>query len=94
MIAVVLDTVTGKSTSVQGHRSFEWAENNWSCDCNRSIAMKVNLPSSGVCDGCKRFIVIDAKFENYDFKYSLFELNEEYPLELLGKYGIVKEDEA
>lgn len=82
MIATVLDTVTGKTKIVDGPRSWEWAENNWSCDCNRGNPENTN-------DNCesKRYLVIHAEMNSSDdYPYTLQELNEYYPKQLLEQY--------
>lgn len=92
MKITVLDTNTGKTAESLGISTFEWKENSWSCDCNREVLFSVN-DCSGICLGGKRFIVIKAEVENEDdYECSLWELNREYPEELLAKYGITKEN--
>lgn len=49
MKATILDTVTGLKKSVDGPRSFEWAVNGWSCDCNRDLWDVTNHEDE--CDG-------------------------------------------
>ena len=74
MKATVLDTETGERRTSEGIRTFEWEENNWSCDCNRAKLfgdevdlemdrrMRVQhpdlLPHQADCWGCKRFLVV------------------------------------
>ena len=87
MIATILDTKTGLKKKQYGVRSFEWAENNYSCDCNRDLWGEIS--DDGICAGCKRFIIVDAEFEEDDDLYPLKELNSKYPKELLEKYGIL-----
>lgn len=88
MIATILDTRTGLIGTKQGVRSWEWAENNYSCDCNRNLWEADDNP--GICKGCTRFLVIKAEFNDpEDYEYSLVELNEEYPVELLQLHGIL-----
>ena len=85
MKATVLDTLTGDTAESEGIRSFEWAENNLSCDCNREILFKpFDFKSTG-CDGCKRYIVVAAEFGADDYEYSLRDLNEGYPDVLLAE---------
>jgi hypothetical protein len=89
MTATLLDTQTGETRTVNGPRSWEWAENNWSCDCNRMNAFGIEAEVENVCSGCHRFIVIDADFNDQDdYHYTLRQLNEGYPIELLTKHGI------
>ena len=83
MKAVVLDTVTGETKVMEGIRSFDWAEGNYSCDCNRGADL------DAVCKS-ERFLVIEAEFNDPDdYEYSLFELNENYPVELLKLNGML-----
>lgn len=95
MRAVVLDTETGKTHAVDGISAFQWAENNWSCDCNRNYFDVETNGEDGICEGCHRFLVIAAEFnttpdengEQMDYQeYSLRELNACYPIELLWKF--------
>ena len=86
MIATILDTVTGEKITVNGPRSWEWAENNWSCDCNRNY-WESSIVKSDVCQGSERFLVVDAVMDDpEDYGYTLDELNEGYPLELRNKF--------
>ena len=86
--AIILDTKTGKTAETNGPRSWEWAENNYSCDCNRQIIFGI-YEHDGICKGGKRFIVIHAEFDDpADYEYSLSELNSDYAPELLREYGI------
>lgn len=89
MKATILDTETGIEAIVSGHHSWEWAENNWSCDCNRQRAFGLS-EGDGICLGGKRFVVIAAAFDDpEDYEYTLAELNSDYPDELLRKHGII-----
>lgn len=45
----ILDTKTGNKKSVDVPNSFELAENNWSCDCNRDVWNVTE--KSNVCKG-------------------------------------------
>ncbi len=91
MIATILDTVTGeKLTTNDKHDSFSWAENNWSCDCNRELYfLPDSMETEGKCS-TKRFLVIAAKFNDEEktegYVYTLRELNEGYPSHLLDKH--------
>jgi len=74
MKATVLDTETGERRTSEGIRTFEWEENNWSCDCNRANLfgedvefemdrrMRVQHPDllahQSCCWGCGRFLVV------------------------------------
>ena len=89
MIATILDTKTGLRAKRAGISSWEWAENNFSCDCNRDLWGVETDEEDGICSGGKRFIVIDAVMESEeDYEYTLRELNSEYPDELLSRFGI------
>lgn len=91
MIATVLDTKTGETVKYNGPCAFEWVDGNWSCDCNRKADFDVEPDCvEGFCEGGHRFLVIDAKFGSGEHQYSLYELNECYPEELLTKHGITK----
>ena len=89
MIATILDTLTGKKEIKSGVKSWEWAENNWSCDCNRNIFDD----EDGVEDhSCKteRFLVVEAIMDSEeDYEYTLEELNADYPIELLRKHNLI-----
>lgn len=90
MKATILDTLTGENiTTDNSVRSYDWAENGYSCDCNRGLKFPYyeNLVE-GVCDGSKRFLVVAAEFGEGDYDYTLGELNECYPEELLRQHGI------
>jgi hypothetical protein len=99
MKATVLDTVTGVTVVHDGPCSWEWHINNWSCDCNRgNLFDYYDDPEDGICHGGKRFIVIAAEFDiesdRMDYEYTLDELNADYPVELLRKYGIVRDGDG
>lgn len=83
MRATVLDTESGIQCTTDGPDSFEWAENNWSCDCNRASLFRQDIGS--VCQS-KRFPVIDAKFNPGEREYSLNELNSGYPKDVFDKF--------
>lgn len=85
MIATVLDTVTGQRVVKEGIRSFEWAFNNWSCDCNRMTLFGID-DDSGVCVGSERFLVIDAQFDQDERDFSIMDLNTFYPEDLLREH--------
>lgn len=83
MEATVLDTQTGRVATKGGPSSIEWAENNWSCDCNRATIFGEE------CDKCEcvRYIVIQSLSEDSeDYFYTIQELNAEYPEELIQKF--------
>jgi hypothetical protein len=85
MKATILDTQTGLTRIVDGPRSWEWAENNYSCDCNRHPFDM----GDGMCEGCKRYLVIKAEFNDPDdYIYTLKELNSGYPEDLRKQFGL------
>jgi hypothetical protein len=87
MIATILDTVTGEIKTVNGPRSWEWAENGWACDCNRNPWNVDPGINRNVCLGARRFLVIAAVLNDPDdYQYTLNELNEDYPEELRDKF--------
>jgi len=87
MKATILDVKTGKKMTVDGPRSFEWAENNWSCDCNRNPWNAETGSDDGRCEGAKRFLVVAAEMNDPDdYEYTLEELNADYPDELRKKF--------
>jgi len=87
MIATVLDTETGVTRVSSGIRTWEWSDNNYSCDCNRGLLFGVDN------DLCleERFIVIKAEHteKDDDPETTLEELNEGYPKELLIKHEVM-----
>jgi len=87
MKATLLDTLTGKIT-VAGYNlgSWNWAEGNWACDCNRHKDFGVDGDDTGYCLGGKRFLVIKAEFDKGEEEYTLEELNDDYPQELLDEF--------
>lgn len=89
MRATVFDTESGIKCTTDGPDSFEWAENNWSCDCNRASCFGQDIGS--VCQS-NRFLVIDAKFNPGEREYSLNELNSGYPKDVFDKF--VRKDSA
>ena len=87
MKATILDTVTGEKMTVDGPRSWEWAENNWSCDCNRNPWGVDTGKPDGVCEGRERFLVVEAVMNDpEDYEYTMDELNEGYPEELRSRF--------
>ena len=87
MKATILDTVTGEKMTVDGPRSWEWAENGWTCDCNRNPwGIDTGGPPKG-CHGWNRFLVVEAVMNDPDdYEYTLAELNAGYPEALLAKF--------
>jgi hypothetical protein len=89
MTAVILDTHTGETWAKKGPRSWEWAENGYSCDCNR--AEKYHHSDKSICEGSKRYLVTMCMFDDPDdYEYNLEELNADYPKELLREHGIIQ----
>jgi hypothetical protein len=89
MIVTVLDTVTGERVVKEGISAFDWAYNNWSCDCNRRTLFDIEDDTeseANICIGGKRFPVVDAQFEADDICCPLKELNEDYPEALLKEH--------
>lgn len=88
MIATLLDTVTGKRVVTKHHiNSYQWARNNLSCDCKRMDYFDIDMgDGANTCVGRKRFLVVDAKFNENEVIYSLRELNSYYPEILLKKH--------
>ena len=85
----LLDTETGNTVESEGISTFSWTENNYSCDCNRELLFG-NDTNSGYCLKCNRYIVIEASVElDIDYPATLEELNQDYPKDLLRKYGIL-----
>lgn len=77
----VLDTQTGRRVDDRRFSAWWWAEGNGSCDCNRELIVQMKVPEGpGVCLGCQRYLIISAPA---DCGYSLRELNEGYPEDLL-----------
>ncbi len=89
MKAIILDTKTGEK--FQHHREldvFEWAENNWSCDCNR---WKHPEDEPVNCEA-KRFLIVSAIFGPDERPCAMKELNSDYPEDLLREHGILVND--
>jgi len=88
MKVTLLDTETGETRESSGISTFSWAENNWSCDCNRETFFGVETEGN-YCLGGKRFLVIRAEVEGeHDYECSLEELNADYPRELLERHKL------
>ncbi len=82
MKATVLDTETGERRTSEGISTFQWEENNWSCDCNRATFFGDDvdaemdrrmrecnsdlLSHQSVCFGCQRFLVSASESEGED----------------------------
>ena len=87
LIVTYRDLLTGE-LAVDRHadlRAFDMAENNWSCDCNRSIAFGVPMPNGpSYCMGTSRYVVHaiegDADgLEGYTVEELIAEANRGYP---------------
>lgn len=89
MRATILDTQTGLRKTVDGRTAFQWAEGNFSCDCNRNV-WEPDKPPPFRCQGQKRYLVVAATMDWPEDKipYTLEELNAGYPKELLEQHGI------
>lgn len=93
MKVTLLDTQTGRTAESSGLRTFDWEDGNWSCDCNRQLSFDEG-EFTGRCIGGTRYIVIKAEVEDErDWETTLFDLNADYPRELLEAHGI-EEDES
>ncbi len=89
----LLDTQTGKVATCEGISTFEWSENNWSCDCNRGRVFGHDA-GSDMCIGCHRYLVIAAACESDDdWPASLVDLNADYPEELLRANSLLPDRE-
>lgn len=90
----LLDTATGETKDINDDcvTSFQLAENNWSCDCNRCTYFGLDHEDlgkvKGICFGEKRFIVISVENSDRDY-YTLKDYNAGYPEELLQKHGVI-----
>ena len=86
MIATIQDTKTGKTRVAPGYSSDWWADGNGACDCNRELGF-INFDTLPACTclGCHRYLIIRATFDDDERRYTLRELNEGYPAELLAK---------
>lgn len=86
MKITLLDTKTGLTKEHSDDSdAWWWYEGNGSCDCNRALYIGVyeDIPEEFTeCSGCKRFLIIACD----DKTYTLQELNENYPAELLKKH--------
>lgn len=90
MKMTLLDLKTGK-TAVADDPSlgtFQWSDNNWSCDCNRANYFnlsdeeeeQMDREAGGFCLGSKRFFVIAAECNGPDdYEIPLEQYNEGYP---------------
>lgn len=98
MKLTLLDTKTGKTAEVDDRISaWQWAENNWSDDCNRidyfddvnetEYRKEIGLEGCHLCLGANRFLVIAPEIiQDEEDAYSLREVNHFYSEELLDKY--------
>lgn len=89
MKLTMLDTKTlAKLDFEDGGDAYWWAEGNGSCDCNRATRMLggeavENEILSKACVS-ERFLIVACD----DPGYTLAEMNDGYPKELLAKHGI------
>lgn len=85
----ILDTQTGITHETgDDYDGYWWSQGNGSCDCNRRIMMGVpQVTGAGMkCEGHERFLIVMAS----DSQFSMAELNDGYPKELLRKHGVLK----
>jgi hypothetical protein len=76
----VLDTLTGRTATDDTVCPFQWAENNWSCDCNRWMPFgDDHEPEEAAPCEHRRYLVIGSDYRYFDFR----EWNEGYPPDLL-----------
>ena len=91
MNVTLLDTQTGETRKHSGAPPFWWEHGNGTCDCNREIQFGRDT-SVNECIGANRYLVIAAEHEPERDKEeqppSLFDLNSDYPVELLTEHGI------
>ena len=67
MFVTYLDLKTGKKATQGGISRHNLEENNWSCDCNRSLAFDHDDgQDNGSCRGGYRYIVIEVASEPMD----------------------------
>jgi hypothetical protein len=88
MKPTLLDTETGeRRESCSDFDDYWWAEGNGACDCNRRLLFGLSEDPSreNTCEGCHRFLIVTADKS----AYSLRELNEGYPEELLRQHGLI-----
>lgn len=105
MNVTILDTRTGEKypsrfnglSGASGSHAAAWGWGNNSCDCNRAQTMEWdnNGRDEGVCAGCSRFLVVEFQLDARDIEdgygdVTLFDLNSDYPPELLAVHGISK----
>ena len=80
----VLDTRTGETHWFHNIEPFDAFDGNWSCDCNRNFTDDEG--PENICAGAHRFLIVKTEGE---CEYTLEELNEEYPREMLIEHGIL-----
>jgi len=86
----LVDTQTNAEVVVSGIAESLWAHGHRSCDCLRALEfvppaerqLWMNANTDTHCMGKKRYLVIDTTGRHY----TLHELNENYPIDLLVKY--------
>ena len=76
----ILDTQTGLTGTNNQFSAYWWAEHNGNCDCNRSLMIDDDEDISPC--GNKRYLIVASDSTSY----TLTELNEDYPQELVEKY--------
>ena len=86
MKCLLLDIKTNKVKWHGGPSTFDWTENNWSCDCNRATPFgNTNDDNGGHCVGGHRYIVVDYILEDEDDyePANFYELNSDYDKKLV-----------
>lgn len=85
MKCLLLDLKTNRVKWHSGPSTFDWTENNWSCDCNRAVPFGDWKEGDGHCLGGHRYIVVDyinSGDDDYNVK-SVCELNSDYGKEVV-----------
>lgn len=80
MKCLLLDIQTNRLKWHSGPDTFNWAQNNWSCDCNR-MGVFGDTSEGDYCVGGHRYLIVDYHLEDEDDYYveSFDELNRDYP---------------
>jgi hypothetical protein len=88
----LLDAETGAVADIDDAiNAFQWAENNWSCDCNRVGYFDPDYmeKDDDICRS-ERYLIIAVYKTDRDY-YTLRDYNSGYPDELLTRYNITNE---
>jgi hypothetical protein len=86
-VVTVRDTLTGKTAVEDRFNRWWWTDGNGACDCNRELLFDAERDDSGVCLGCRRYVVVEVDGGPPDDRF-----NEGYPVELLS--GTLRKDEV